>query len=66
MTSVMVITTILTAAVARRRWHWSRRRTAAVIAPLLAIDVAFLAANVPKIPNGGWFPSPSPPRSPCR
>ena len=24
--------------------------------PLLLVDLAFLAANIPKIPHGGWFP----------
>lgn len=55
-TSVMLITTILIAVVARRNWGWSRARTIVVMTPLLAIDAAFLAANIPKIPNGGWFP----------
>ena len=55
-TSVMLITTILIAVVARGNWGWSRARTAVVMVPLLAIDAAFLAANVPKIPDGGWFP----------
>ena len=55
-TSVMLITTILIAVVAQRNWRWSRMKTAVVIAPLFIIDAGFLAANVPKIPNGGWFP----------
>ena len=28
----------------------------AVIVPLFLIDLAFLAANIPKIPDGGWLP----------
>ena len=55
-TSVMLITTILIAVVARGNWGWSQARTAVVMIPLLVIDAAFLAANVPKIPDGGWFP----------
>ena len=55
-TSVMVITTILIAVVARRNWAWSRAKTAIVVAPLLMVDTAFLLANIPKIPQGGWFP----------
>jgi KUP system potassium uptake protein len=27
-----------------------------VLLPFLAVDVMFLAANIPKIPQGGWFP----------
>jgi KUP system potassium uptake protein len=55
-TSTMVITTILFYAVVRRRWRWPRWLALAVCGTFLAIDVAFLAANVPKIPHGGWFP----------
>ncbi len=55
-TLTMVITTLLMASIARRRWGWSRTRTVAVLAPLLAIDVAFAGANLFKIPDGGWFP----------
>ncbi|MEY2401026.1 MAG: system potassium uptake protein, partial [Ilumatobacteraceae bacterium] len=55
-TSTMVITTILFAVLARGRWGWSRRKVLVVTLPLLIIDTAFFAANVPKIPHGGWFP----------
>jgi len=55
-TSVMLITTILISVIARRNWNWSRAKTAIVMVPLIAIDAGFLAANVPKIPHGGWFP----------
>ena len=56
-TATMVITSILFFVIATQalgvvdgaRPCWSS-------APLLAIDLAFLAANVPKIPSGGWFP----------
>jgi KUP system potassium uptake protein len=55
-TSTMVITTILFYAFVRRRWKWPRWLALLVCGTFLAIDVAFLAANVPKIPHGGWFP----------
>jgi KUP system potassium uptake protein len=55
-TSTMVITTILFAVLARGRWGWSRSKVFLVTLPLLIIDSAFFAANVPKIPHGGWFP----------
>ena len=55
-TSTMVITTILFAVVARRNVGMvARRRSSLVVAPLLVVDCAFLAANIPKIPQGGWF-----------
>ena len=55
-TTTMVITSILFYVVARRQWGWSTPKAVLIVAPLLAVDSAFLAANVPKIPAGGWFP----------
>ena len=55
-TTTMAITTMLFYRVLVDRWFWSRARALAVTVPLLLIDSAFLAANVPKIPHGGWFP----------
>ena len=55
-TTTMVITSILFYVVTRKRWGWSRPKALLVVIPLLLVDSAFLAANVPKIPEGGWFP----------
>lgn len=55
-TTTMVITTILLYVVAREHWHWGRLRAGVVGGALLAIDLAFLGANVIKIQHGGWFP----------
>jgi KUP system potassium uptake protein len=55
-TMTMLITTLLFFRVARDRWGWSLARALAVCVPLLAVDVAFFSANVPKIVRGGWFP----------
>jgi KUP system potassium uptake protein len=55
-TTTMVITSILFYEVARKRWGWPRTKTLAIVVPLLLVDLAFLAANIPKIPHGGWFP----------
>jgi KUP system potassium uptake protein len=55
-TTTMLITTLLFYRVARDRWGWSAVRSVATLTPLMAVDLAFLAANVPKIPTGGWFP----------
>ena len=55
-TSTMVITTILFAVLARRKWGWSRAKVFVIAMPLMIVDSAFFAANVPKIPAGGWFP----------
>jgi KUP system potassium uptake protein len=55
-TSTMAITTIIFSAVAWKRWNWPLWKVALVGGPLFAIDMAFLIANIPKIPAGGWFP----------
>ena len=55
-TTTMAITTLLFYRVVLDRWGWSRPKALAVIVPLLLIDLAFFAANVPKIPDGGWLP----------
>jgi KUP system potassium uptake protein len=55
-TATMAITTLLFFRVAQTRFGWSMRRATIVVAPLLVVDLAFFAANVPKIPHGGWFP----------
>ena len=55
-TLTMVITTLLVASIARHRWHWTRVKTAVILAPLLVVDLAFASANLFKIPSGGWVP----------
>jgi len=55
-TTTMVITTLLMGVVERERWKWPLLATLAFSALFLAIDLAFFAANVVKIPHGGWFP----------
>jgi KUP system potassium uptake protein len=51
----MLITTLLAYAIVRV-WGWSRPRALFVTLALLSIELPFLAANVGKIPHGGWFP----------
>ncbi|MCB0967373.1 MAG: potassium transporter Kup [Ilumatobacter sp.] len=55
-TMTMLITTLIFYRVVRERWDWSTGKAVAILAPFMAVDIAFLAANVPKIPTGGWFP----------
>jgi KUP system potassium uptake protein len=55
-TTTMVATSVLFIAVARERWGWSLLTTALLGGAFLAIDLAFLGANLLKIPHGGWFP----------
>src|SRR5260370_41178741 len=52
----MAITTLLFIAVARRRWKWSMTRVAVIAGVFLVTDLAFLAANLLKIRDGGWIP----------
>ena len=55
-TLAMAIDSLLIYVVLTRLWHWNRLVALAIVAPLLAIDLSFLASNALKIPEGGWFP----------
>ena len=55
-TATMVITTVLLGVVLVERFGWSRRAALLLCIPFGFIDVAFLVANLFKIPAGGWFP----------
>ena len=35
-------------------WKWGPLRTAALIGPLVVMDLTFLAANALKFLSGGW------------
>lgn len=55
-TGTMLITTILTYLVMRRRWNWSKYVAAPVIGIFIIIDSAYLGANAFKILDGGFVP----------
>ena len=55
-TSTMVITSLIFYVVAKVRWGWSTAKAVLIVTPLLLVDFAYLGANIPKIPSGGWFP----------
>jgi KUP system potassium uptake protein len=55
-TGTMAATTVLAGVVTRRLWGWASWKTAGVVVPLLAIDVAFFGSNLLKVHHGGWFP----------
>jgi KUP system potassium uptake protein len=55
-TGTMVITTVLAYFVARRNWGWGRVPALLLVLFFLTFDLAFFTANLPKIPDGGWFP----------
>jgi KUP system potassium uptake protein len=55
-TSTMVITTLLAYMVARRSWGVSRVIAGSLASFFLVLELGFFAANIIKIPHGGWFP----------
>jgi KUP system potassium uptake protein len=55
-TATMAITTILFYRVARTRFGWSTAKTLPLCTLFMVMDLGFLGANLPKIPDGGWVP----------
>lgn len=55
-TTTMVITTFLLAAIARRVWKWNLALVILLTAFFLIIDLGFFLANILKFIDGGWFP----------
>jgi len=55
-TTTMVITTFIAAVVMRVVWKWHPVLVTAIISVFMFVDTAFLAANILKIVDGGWFP----------
>lgn len=52
----MTITSIIFFAAAREKWGWSRLQAGLPVALFLVFDLTFLAANMLKFFEGGWFP----------
>jgi KUP system potassium uptake protein len=52
----MTITTVLTFFVIRHGWKYPLWLCVAATGIFFAVDVLFLASNLLKVPNGGWFP----------
>lgn len=55
-TTTMVITTILAAVCMRSVWKWNPALVAVLSFAFILVDLAFFAANLLKIAEGGWFP----------
>jgi len=55
-TGTMALTTVLIGAVMHGVWRWRWPTIAAVLAPIMAVDLALFSSNSMKIPTGGWFP----------
>jgi KUP system potassium uptake protein len=54
--TTMLLTTVLLATAMRERWGWPLPLAVAVCGFFLVIDLAFFAANLLKIAEGGWIP----------
>ena len=55
-TGTMIITSVLFAYVAHRRFGWHPAATIALLALFLAMDASLFAANLAKLTHGGWLP----------
>ena len=55
-TGTMVMTTILAFIVVRRLWRWHWALSVCVIGIFITVDIAYFAANLLKVHDGGWFP----------
>jgi KUP system potassium uptake protein len=55
-TGTFVLTTTLFLIVAARSWNWPRWKLITAAAGFGGVELLYLAANVTKIPSGGWLP----------
>ncbi|HNJ75596.1 MAG TPA: potassium transporter Kup [Azospira sp.] len=55
-TGDMVITSLLATVVVAKVWGWGWNRAILLFSMFLVVELTFLAANILKIPDGGWFP----------
>ncbi|WP_260600510.1 potassium transporter Kup [Sphingomonas endolithica] len=55
-TGAMLIDTCLLAVVLFKLWNWPRIYAIPLLAIFFIVDGAYFAANLTKVPAGGWFP----------
>jgi KUP system potassium uptake protein len=55
-TGAMFIDTCLLAVVLFALWGWNRWLAGALLLLFFTVDAAYFAANLLKVPSGGWFP----------
>ncbi|HWK37105.1 potassium transporter Kup [Sphingomonas sp.] len=55
-TGAMAIDTFLLGVVLFRLWHWPVYYAAPLLGLFLLVDGAYFAANLTKVPDGGWVP----------
>ena len=56
MTGAMFIDTCLLVVVLFSLWKWKPWLAVPLLAVLFLVDGAYFAANLTKVPDGGWFP----------
>ncbi len=55
-TGAMFIDTLLLAAVLVTLWRWPVWKAAPLVLVFIVVDLAYLGANLIKVPDGGWVP----------
>ena len=55
-TGAMFIDTVLLAVVLFSLWNWPIWKSLPVLAAFIIVDMAYLGANLIKVPDGGWVP----------
>ena len=55
-TGAMFIDTLLLAAVLITLWRWPLWKALPLVAIFIVVDLAYLGANLIKVPDGGWVP----------
>lgn len=55
-TGAVFIDSCLLSVVLFNLWKWNKVLSVAVLAVFFTVDTAYLASNLTKIPDGGWFP----------
>jgi len=52
----MVVSTTLFFVVSQKHLNFSKTKALLICAPIFFVDLSFFGANLPKVPDGGWFP----------
>ncbi|HWL46867.1 MAG TPA: potassium transporter Kup [Sphingomonadaceae bacterium] len=55
-TGAMLIDTFLLAVVFYSLWKWNKVGAGVLVFAFFCVDFAYFAANLTKVPDGGWFP----------
>jgi KUP system potassium uptake protein len=55
-TSTMGLTSVMYLFVLLRAWDWPLWKALPLVGLFLLFDASYFVANIPKIPDGGWFP----------